>query len=431
MALQTSTAAQRQVPLFARDHGNAPRRFVVSDKFALTERRRSPEGFLIAPAKLSRTGVQEYTAGELGLDESSGMATDAIVRLFRPHEEVFSAAALSSFEAATLTINHPPDNVTAANWKTHAVGDVHGIASDGKHMTGRVVVKDKDAIKSILDGKTELSMGYSFELDMTPGTAPDGTEYHGIQRAIRANHAAVVDFARGGSALRIADHQPSGDTNMALKTITVGDGINLELEPTVASVVEAFDRSCKKAIKDSADAVVAADKARADAEAKLKAADDAGKALVADHAAKIAELQAKILTPEQVEALAAERAKVVGDAAKLAPEFEPEGKTVAQIRAEVLTQVIASDEALKPIATAMLGGVDVAKASETVIKAAFDGCAASRDTANDTSAHDADVARVLTGNGRVGGSRPSMTSLEIMKYRQNHGGKSPNDKATA
>lgn len=178
-------------------------RVTVSDliDFAPSKRTITPEGYLTAPAKISRTGIQVYTARELGLDGG-----DNPVRLYRPPSEVFSRDSLASFEGRPITNDHPPDDVSAATWSGVAVGDFHDVArADDTHVGARLIVRDLNAVQDVQAGKSELSCGYSFALDMTPGTTPEGEAYDGIQRDIIGNHLAIVRAGRAGSQVRIAD----------------------------------------------------------------------------------------------------------------------------------------------------------------------------------------------------------------------------------
>ena len=59
-----------------------------------TKRTYTDEGFLSVPANISRVGIQNYTAAEMGLTDRD--PTD-IVRVYRPADEVFTDASLSSF----------------------------------------------------------------------------------------------------------------------------------------------------------------------------------------------------------------------------------------------------------------------------------------------------------------------------------------------
>jgi hypothetical protein len=175
-------------------------RIQATDLVAITSRKLTDAGFLVAPATLARVGVQEYKARELGLDGG-----DKIVRLYRPPTEVFATAAVGSFDGAPVTLEHPAGNVDATNWRHVAVGDVRDVKVDGKHVTGTLVVRDRAAIDEIIAGKSQLSCGYSFDLDLTPGTTTDGQAYDGVQKAIAGNHVAIVDSARCGPSCRVAD----------------------------------------------------------------------------------------------------------------------------------------------------------------------------------------------------------------------------------
>ena len=174
---------------------------IKAEDFAVSKRTITPEGYLIAPANISRTGVQIYTARELGQDGG-----DKQIRLYRPPSEVFSRASLASFEAKPITDDHPPDDVTAETWSAVAVGDFHDVAkADAQHVGARIIVRDLGTVRDVQAGKKELSCGYSFALDMTPGTTPEGEPYDGVQREILGNHLAIVRAGRAGSQVRIAD----------------------------------------------------------------------------------------------------------------------------------------------------------------------------------------------------------------------------------
>ena len=68
------------------------------------------EGFLICRnVPIARTGDQEYLGRELGL---SGADAEKVVIVHRPPEEVFSEAALASFEGKPTTDDHPPELLT-------------------------------------------------------------------------------------------------------------------------------------------------------------------------------------------------------------------------------------------------------------------------------------------------------------------------------
>ena len=69
-------------------------RCTVHDVTTISKREISPQGYLIAPAIIGRTGVQTYTRGELELDGDPR----ALVRLMRTADEVFRPETVASFE---------------------------------------------------------------------------------------------------------------------------------------------------------------------------------------------------------------------------------------------------------------------------------------------------------------------------------------------
>jgi hypothetical protein len=147
---------------------------------------------------LARTGVQQYTAREVGIADS-----DELLDVVRPREQVFDPAALASFEAVPVTDNHPPSFITPANWNWYSRGhcqNVHtGTLPDGTEaMIGDIVVHDESLIAKIENGLREISAGY----DCRYQALPDGRY---MQGEIRGNHIAVVPSARAGPHMKIQD----------------------------------------------------------------------------------------------------------------------------------------------------------------------------------------------------------------------------------
>lgn len=406
----------------------------------LTQRRMTAEGFLIAPGTIARAGnIQEYRASELGFDVTRGMDASQIVRLYRPTSEVHSQATIGSFEGQTLTMGHPFGGVDAGTWRDVAIGDVRDVKADGDKVSGELVIRDAKAIKDIQSGTRQLSCGYTFDCDMTAGRTSDGKAYDGTMTNIRGNHVAVVDMARGGPGCRIGDSKSKGNhmkirmTDRALAGVTL-PGFSIVVDDGVGEVAQdAIDRLGKAcdAATTAHDAIAAerdAQKARADA-AEKELADLKAKKTVVD--GELVEAKKKVDgIPAQVEALAAERSKVVADGLRLFPELKAEGKSVAQIRTEVVTHVVGSDGALKSVATAMLDGAAVDKAPEAAIANAFKAIAAvpAADGASPRDI-DADVGRKLSGKdgdrSSAGDSAPGLTGRALMIFRQTHAGLSP------
>lgn len=363
------------------------------DFMSLTSRKMTDEGYLIAPGNLARTGVQEYRAFELGLD-ADGMDPMKVIRLHRPADEVFNPASMASFESKPITIEHPKEAVTADNWSELAKGEVRDVTRSGDLMTGTLLIKAKDAIDALQEGKVQLSNGYTFELDMTSGQTADGRAYDGIQRNIRGNHVALVDAARCGSACRIADSQTNittkGKTMTDAKRKVAVDGIPLEVEDTAANVIETLVGQRNEARDALAKLQPTAAKA-----AELQTALDKANA-------DIEQLKKDVITPAARDAMVADWSAMLATAKRLVPEITTDGKTCHAIRREVIATVSGKDATAKAVADAVLAGKTLDVADEEHVRATFNALAASVKTeAGDaaTSGNDSALAAALVGDG--------------------------------
>jgi uncharacterized protein len=177
------------------------RRLQLTDDFVIDGVRKTRDGYLVADARIARTGIQLYAGHELGVPDMK------VVRVYRPPEEVFSSAAMHSLAHRPITLTHPPEMVDAGNWKEYAVGQTGDeVTRDGDCVRVPMVIMDSKAIEAYEQhGVKELSVGYSTDLKWESGRTPEGKLYDCKQTAIRGNHLAVVPAARGGSRLRIGD----------------------------------------------------------------------------------------------------------------------------------------------------------------------------------------------------------------------------------
>jgi hypothetical protein len=165
------------------------------------------DGYLVAEARVAKANnIQAYRAGELGLTDRNPSDT---VRVFRPEAEVFAKDALASAAHRPITLDHPKEDVSASNWKALSVGDIGGdVIRDGEFVRVPLKVMDAGAVRAASSTHQEFSLGYSADLDMTPGKFGDA-EYDASMRNIRVNHLALCDTARGGPELRIVDERPA------------------------------------------------------------------------------------------------------------------------------------------------------------------------------------------------------------------------------
>jgi hypothetical protein len=323
------------------------------DAVTVAGTRRTEDGYLIAEARAVRTGIQLYAGDEVGKPEMK------VVKVYRPAESVFAEASLQSFTHAPVTNDHPDKQVTAANWKDLAIGEVSTAAKkDGEWVMLPLILKDAKAIKLVEDGKRELSAGYVCELEWTDGFTADGEAYDAIQKNIKINHLALVDRARAGSKARIGDsavswgvspvndHEPSKEKEMTLKTVTV-DGIPVEVTDQGATVIATL----QSRLADAATKLTDADKAHQTA----IAAKDAE---LAKKDAEIDSLKGKILSDADLDKRVQARGDLVATAKAIAKDVKTEGLSDAAIR--------------KAVVAAKLGDAAVADKAEAYIDARFD-----------------------------------------------------------
>lgn len=286
--------------------------------------KRTADGYLVASARVARTGVQLYTAKELGLKDRDPSAK---VRVYRPPSEVFDTKAMASIAWRPMTNNHPTGKVTAKNWKKLSIGQVGDqVVRDGDFIRVPLTLMDSAAIEAYDAGKKELSVGYRCEIEMADGIVPDGEHdagqtYDAVQHDIRANHIALCDRARGGDHLRIGDQKPEPEPRK-MKTILV-DGIPVA---EVSDAAEAVINRLTGQLATSASALAVADAKVGDLTTT-----------VATHVGEIAALNAKLkdaeITPARLSKLAAERATLI-DSAKplLGDSYKFDDKTDVEIR---------------------------------------------------------------------------------------------------
>ena len=163
---------------------------------------RMPNGFLVCKnVPIARTGTQDYQGSELGIAEHP----DDMFPVHREESEVFSPAALASFEGVAFVDDHPSDDVTVDNacYLTRGfVKDVRrGDGEDSDKVIADIIVTDVNIIAEIENGKREISCGYKCDYV----TDDDGRIY---QRNIRGNHVALVGRGRAGKDVAIKDSEP-------------------------------------------------------------------------------------------------------------------------------------------------------------------------------------------------------------------------------
>ena len=316
-----------------------------TDNTTLANTRLTADGYLVGNVACAKIGIQQYHGSEIGKG-------DGLVNVYRDESEVFALDSLASFVGKPVTNDHPPVEVKANNWKQFAVGSIgEDVLRDGEHIKVPVTLMDADTIKAVQNGKREISMGYTAELEWVDGVTPDGQAYQAKQKNIRINHLAIVDKGRAGSTCRIGDalwgdtspNNNTGEKPVATRTVMV-DGLPIEITDNGALAIEKLQQDKAAAEKLTLDSQKAAEKVIADKDTQLAAKD-----------AEIDALKAKQLTDADIDAKVAARSELIATA-KAIHDADYGGKSDAEIKALAVSA----------------NGVDIKDKPQAYVDASFD-----------------------------------------------------------
>lgn len=376
-----------------------------ADRVSVGDIKETAEGYLVATARVARTGVQQYLASELGdVAAAAGFKPNDVVRVLRSKKEVFDEASLRTITRLPVTIDHPKEHVTADNWSKLSVGEVGDTyATEPEWVVVNPMIKDAAATKAAKTTHKQISMGYTASIVEYGDKAIADFE----QKEIRYNHLALVPKGRAGDQARIGDawvtpcvldYDPGnspitrkGASEMETKTIVLGDAA-VQVAVSDLAAVEAYK--------------VAMTKKLADAEAAKKAAED-------KKDEEIGELKAKLKKAEDaaivdVDALVAARSALVAQVKAIDAAIEVAGKSDAELR--------------KLAVKSKLGDAAIAGASDAEISGMFKVLAAGAGKSNPV----ADA--ISTGIQTVGGQATAMqdawqkANADINAWRNQQGG---------
>ncbi|TRL69621.1 DUF2213 domain-containing protein [Citrobacter youngae] len=159
--------------------------------------KRTPQGYVITTATITRAGPIEYYGYELGLTGSDANKKITVVRTL---DELSKPETLASFNGLPFTITHPDDGeVTAADHKDKASGHIANTRIEGGEVVCDVFLTDAAGIETLEEtGIREVSVGYEpAELEERGG------KFYHIN--IRGNHVAGVAAGRYGPQCKLND----------------------------------------------------------------------------------------------------------------------------------------------------------------------------------------------------------------------------------
>lgn len=159
----------------------------------------------VSIANISKANVCPYFGSEIPNAEKLGLDASKIYNLYRAPEELEKAAQTSN-NIQLLELHTPVSTLDPK--KQSIVGSTGTDAMFvAPYLQNSLVVWDAGAIEKIeTDEERELSCGYNYRADMTPGLA-DGVAYDGVMRDIIFNHIALVKQGRAGADVLVGDTQ--------------------------------------------------------------------------------------------------------------------------------------------------------------------------------------------------------------------------------
>ena len=171
---------------------------------------------------------------------------------FRSGDEVFTTDSLNSLRGIPITDGH-----RGLITKDNSSGIIGTVLSPGEKsdddVTADIIIHNTNQLNS----KRELSLGYTCDLEATPGVW-NGERYDAIQKNIKYNHLAVVTKGRAGNARLRLDHsddaasfpfdnQENNEMPEGVKLVSVRlDEIDYQASPEVAN-------AWKKALTETSD----------------------------------------------------------------------------------------------------------------------------------------------------------------------------------
>ena len=298
----------------------------LSDVAQISTRSKTDEGFLDVHAVISRSGIYDYQAGELGIIDKDPAQ---IIRVLRRDEEVFKPESMASFGKTPVTDDHPTELVDAENARYVTVGfSEPSVIRDGDTVKTKLRITDKKLVDAVEAGKVELSCGYRADIELESGTDPKFGPFDAVQKNIRGNHIAVVKRGRAGDACKIQDKN-FNDKKGVNTMIMVFDGIQIDVTDQGKQAIDKLQNR----LKDSATKLM-------DAETKHNSVVEK---MTADNKSAMDKLQGEldsakkqIPDTEQLDKLVAERTGIVDAAKKLIKDFKSAGKSNIDIKKAVI-----------------------------------------------------------------------------------------------
>lgn len=165
--------------------------------------------------RVSKANICPYYGREIPNAQALGLDPDRMYRLFRDPKELAKGADTGT--GKPLLIRHVPISADLPS-KDSWVGTIGTCTFEDPYLVCRpLTVLTAEAIALIeSEAQRELSAGYRYTADMTPGIW-GGEAYDGVMRDLQFNHFALVSEGRAGPDVHVADEAPPELRAMPLK----------------------------------------------------------------------------------------------------------------------------------------------------------------------------------------------------------------------
>jgi hypothetical protein len=183
-------------------------------RLAFDRRMETIDGHLVVTeCNISKANVCPYLGAEIPNSEALGLDPSKIYMLYRDAAEL--QAAVKTYDRVPLMMHHVAVHADAPQ-QFLVAGTVSNARFSHPFLKADLTIWTREGIDAVESGKQrELSCGYRYVPEMTPGTSPEGEKYDGRMTQIVANHVALVEAGRAGPDVLVADRALDFDIHMA------------------------------------------------------------------------------------------------------------------------------------------------------------------------------------------------------------------------
>ena len=206
----------------------------------------------IETTPISKSNICEYLGSEIPGYEELGLDPGRKYALLRDPVELERAA--DTFNSLPVLDNHTPTSADDHPREVTVGATMDNAHFEAPYLKVGMVIFDGPMIERIKNGsQRELSCGYAYEADMTPGTY-EGQPYDGRMVNIRGNHVALVEKGRAGPDVLVNDSAENKENKMDMnkKQVCDEDG----LEPVIEALRPFMGDLSDDAIRAKASALI-------------------------------------------------------------------------------------------------------------------------------------------------------------------------------